>query len=234
MADPILPINEGQSARIRANLQLNEIFGSKNLNQLSFFSDQISAYLIDYFVLVKDLEKEGGEIPRKAYHDYSFVVAPVQKSLEAILKALFEFPFMLPVTKKKGESIGYYLNMPDEKKKELIEKMGKTFSLKISMDKWLEMWSALGKEWETNRNKLTHVDEEKIETMQQAIIAASSIIRWMKVSSDLIMKEFLDPAIEEYRKKKETEKLPAYSPSASSSASLPPLSPPPAESGSRE
>lgn len=192
-----------------AKLKLDNSFTLKAQSAFNFFSTEIIPYISDYFVLSDDLRTRVGldEEYRRCYHDYSFLVFPVQKAFESYLAGVLTFVFQFNISKKHDETIGYYLkHFPETEKVKKIDSIKKRFP-KINNQKWMDRWSALGQCWVDNRNPLIH-PEQKVPTFRIAEQITSSILGEMRISIELIMNDILDPILDEIKKDKENkEKL---------------------------
>jgi hypothetical protein len=211
MATPLLDqykLSQTEEARSLAKIKLDNTFTPKAQSAFNLFSTEIVPYIMDYFILSDDLRMRVGmdEEFRRCYHDYSFLVFPVQKAFESYAAAVLSFVFQFKITKEKNGSIGYYLHhFSEENKKEAINKLAKKFP-KVNHNRWLNMWNALGLEWVDNRNPFIH-PEQQILTFRQAEQISSSIISQMRSSIELIMPDILDPLFEVIKKRKEKEEI---------------------------
>ncbi|OGD57176.1 hypothetical protein A2V71_02025 [Candidatus Berkelbacteria bacterium RBG_13_40_8] len=197
-----------QRAKLLAQRRLSDEFDQEVLAALDFLSPDIRPYLTDYFILIEDFKVTLIEEYRRCYSDYSFLVVPIHKAFECYLFKLFGD--ILEFTISRKTNIGYYLNvLAENKRKESIETLIAKYPFaKIDEKKWLAMWQALGRQWETNRNPLTHFEGERINNINSAQQVASSIVREMKLSAKLINDELFIPVIEKIQKEeKEKEEI---------------------------
>lgn len=186
-------VSATDAAKGLAQKNLEDTFKGGTTAFFNILSRDITPYLLDYFILINDLKFQLDEENRHAYSDYGFVVAPVHKAFESYLGGILKSLFKLKVSHRKNETIGFYLNM--ENKDSFLENMKKSFTFlpDISKKSWVATLNALCQEWNDNRNPLTHPDGEKITSLRQAESVASSIIRQMDLSSQLLVKEFYNP-----------------------------------------
>lgn len=201
------PLNPTQLATLRAKFYLSQGFSKEQLVTFDALSTDISKYLTDYYLLFSDFKTTLNEDFRKVYSDYSFMLNPINKAFEAYIKAIFVRLFGIKITKKTNETVGYYLNLPEDKKKNILSSFQKIFPFKgqFTEREWIDCLEALERQWKANRNPLTHPGE-KVETLIAAEQIANSIIQEMKHSVNLINKEFLNPLSLHFQKEEKEEK----------------------------
>jgi hypothetical protein len=203
------PLNSVQLARVMAQSKIGDTFNPNSIKVFFTFRDNIYEHLKDYFYLLNDLKVEVNEELNRKYYDYCFLLTPAHKAFESYLIGFFTQLLKFKVSFKKNETVGYYLlNINDKEKAKHIESLEKKFSeykLNFSIEKWTSAWSALGRQWQINRNPQTHPNGERMETIRKTETVADAIFREMNLSAQLFADEFYEP-ITNFIKKQEEEK----------------------------
>lgn len=206
MTNPIPSLTENQKAKLLAQIKLEDSFDGKAISALNAFSPNIVPHMTDYFALINDLRFNLGEEIRKVYFDYSFVLFPLHKAFECYLNGVFSVIFEFEISKSK--TAGTYLGLDDAKKDEILEKLQKRpWGKKITKDKWIVRLNALNEQWKTNRNPLTHPEQERVQNLIKTEYIAGALIREIEVSLKLFMEEFLDPLVAHIREQEKRESV---------------------------